>query len=211
MEKDLRNPSETIDSYWIYAENEKNNYTVKRANSGKWLIFEHKSKIDEIWSLIRKATTDGILGNSSKTSTNKSNKNASNADYCVICVFTANYNNHADVKRIEQNIRSLKITNKLIYKLDKDVGKYKNQGHQNLDQEYSYSNEYYLTLESISNGKGKENIQFIGLNSLNKKEFKFFKLNLTTKEYLLEKRELHRLGFNIHYDSDTDHSFTFSE
>jgi len=33
---------------------------------GKWLIFVHKSTIDEVWAKIAKATVEGKLGTASK-------------------------------------------------------------------------------------------------------------------------------------------------
>ena len=73
MTDDKRIPTTTFDSYWIFALN--SSYTFSKPKeerlSGKWLIFEHMSSIDQTWNLIQDATLKGELGPSSKVSTAK--------------------------------------------------------------------------------------------------------------------------------------------
>lgn len=135
-----RLPSKTTDSYWIFALNEKYKFKKEKSEraSGKWLIFEYIDKVDDLWETIKKATEEGLLGPSSKSSTAKINPNAKDNETLVICVFTEDFNDKEDVKRIEQNLRNLGIQNTFIYKLDKDVGKYSKDGFTNLDQLVSH-------------------------------------------------------------------------
>ena len=44
--------------------------------------------------------------------------------------FTEDFHYVKDVERVKDAIRSLGIENKLVYKLDKDVGKYAKSGYQ---------------------------------------------------------------------------------
>ena len=61
-------PSKEKDIYWITAEREKGDYPMPNKNSGKWLVFEHINKIDEVWEKIKFATEEGLLGYASKVS-----------------------------------------------------------------------------------------------------------------------------------------------
>lgn len=133
-------PSQTTDRYWIFAINEKHIFKKEKSEraSGKWLIFEHVDKIDNLWTIIKQATESGLLGPSSKSSTAIINLNAQDVDIKVICVFTEDFNDKNDVERVEKNLRTIGVQNKLIYKLDKDVGKYVKDGHKNLDQLVSH-------------------------------------------------------------------------
>jgi len=209
MERDNRNPSEVVDSYWIVALNEKNNYEIQRGDSGKWLIFEHISQIDKLWVKIREATINGLLGGSSKTSTAKPNPNASDK---VICVYTADFSDKEDIERIENNIRKIGIENKLIYKLDKDVGKYQNQGHKNLSQKIGYATKYYETLEWLNRNKENKYISFQGLNRKGKKRFQFQRLDIDKEEFEIKKLTFNRIGFFIEKQSEIQgEAFFFSE
>ena len=82
-------------------------------------------------------------------STSKENKNAKDENSRVICVFTENYDDKEDVQRIEKKLRELGIINKLLYKLDSNVGKYEKDGHKNLIEEVSYSIIYEEELKRI--------------------------------------------------------------
>lgn len=137
--KTTGNPSTTIDYYWIYAirEVEVDNYP-KSINPGKWLIFEDISAIDELWSKIKKATKDGKLGPSSKVATAKPNPNATNSNIKVICVYTSDWTDKADVMKIREELRKLGIEKKIPYKSDEDTiaGKYSVTGSKNISKYY---------------------------------------------------------------------------
>lgn len=130
MENPIEAPSEISDRFWLVTIDL--NYIFKKDKndrlSGKWLIFDSIEIIDDYWDKISKATKEGLLGPSCKVSTAKENSNAEDNTTRVICVFTEDYNDKEDLNRIIKVIRHLGIENKLIYKLDSDVGKYKHKG-----------------------------------------------------------------------------------
>jgi len=131
MQYDTRIPSKTHDRYWLVSINDSYAFSKPKElrRSGKWLIFDEPLVIDYYWKLIMDALKNGKLGHSAKVSTAKVNPNAVNNSKRVICVFTENFDDKGDVERIEQELRRLGIENRLIYKLDKDVGKYVHLNH----------------------------------------------------------------------------------
>ena len=85
---DLRKPTETHDAHWIW-QDPPPSIRDKGETLGKWLVFKHKSRIDETWEKIRKVVESGELGaTGAKTSTMKYNPNATSPDTKVICVYT---------------------------------------------------------------------------------------------------------------------------
>lgn len=212
MERDNRNPSEVDDVYWILAFNEKNNYKIQRGNSGKWLIFEHVSEIDNLWVKVREATMNGKLGGSSKTSTAKPNPNAFDNDFKVICVYTADFLNEEDVQRIEKELRKIGVENKLIYKLDRDVGKYQKKGDKNLSQKISYSKKYYDTLKWLNDNTENKYIRFLNVSQRGKKRFRFQRLDMDKETYEAKKIIFSRIGFFIEKQHEIKgEEFCFSE
>ncbi len=212
MDRDDRIPTEVSDVFWVLAFNEKANYHVKRGNSGKWLIFEHVSEIDAMWIKVREATRLGKLGGSSKTSTIKPNPNASDLNYKVICVYTSDFDDKADLKRIEENIRSLGIENKLIYKLDKDAGRYQNQGHKNLSQAISYCENYFVVQKWLQAHEVGKYIVLRGLNRAGKKRYRFRRVDLSPQEFERRKYRFRKLGFHIEMHSEIlGEEFYFTE
>ena len=212
MKRDFRNPSEVFDAHWIYMYSDINNYEIQKGDSGKWLIFEHVSKIDELWAKVREATINGQFGECSKVSTAKPNRNASDSNFKVICIYTADFSNKEDVERIEKSIRGLGIENKLIYKLDKDAGKYHNQGHRKLSQQISYSKKYYDTLTWLNENNNNKYINFQGENRRGKKRFRFQRLDIPKEEFELKKQTFNRIGFYIENQKEiNEEDFFFSE
>ncbi len=130
----MKTPSQTHDRYWLFAVNDSYVFKKPRAerDSGKWLLFDSISAIDSYWLRIGKAVQEGRLGPSAKVSTAKDNPNAKNPLTRVICIFTEDFNDREDVRRVERELRALGIKNRLVYKLDKDVGRYSHQGVKDL-------------------------------------------------------------------------------
>ncbi len=135
----MRIPSQISDRYWLFELNEAYRFKKPREEraSGKWLIFDHAERIDALWEVISTAIKNGQLGPSAKVATAKPNPNAKDNATRVICVFTEDYNDREDVHRVEQELRALGVKNRLVYKLDRDVGKYENRGDTNLIKEVS--------------------------------------------------------------------------
>jgi len=130
-------PSEVTEVYWIYAIR-KGDYPKPTTRSGKWLIFIDKKDVDEVWAKIKKATEAGKFGDSSKVATAKPNSNATNPDTKVMCVYTYDWNDENDVRRVREELRKLGITNKLPYKADEDTlaGKYRIMGNKKISKYY---------------------------------------------------------------------------
>jgi hypothetical protein len=91
-----------------------------------------------VWAKIKHATADGRLGDSAKAATAKPNPNASNPALKVICVYTYDWTDTADVGRIRQELRELGIVSKIPYKADHDtlVGRYAKRGHKRISKYY---------------------------------------------------------------------------
>jgi len=150
---ECQNPSEATDWYWIFASRKKGEYprsddwvfalggTGRRPEctprGGKWLIFVNVKDVDEVWAKIKKATEEGRLGAETKVSTVK--PKPTDIGYKkgehVICVYTYDWNDEKDVRRIREELRKLGITNKIPYKADED-GRYAARGHKRISKYY---------------------------------------------------------------------------
>jgi len=131
-------PSEVTEAYWIYAISKKGEYPKPTARSGKWLIFIDKKDVDDVWTKTKKATEEGKLGGSSKVATAKLNPLATDPNKKVICVYTYDWADEKDVKRVREELRKLGIMEKIPYKSDEDTlaGKYRITGHKNISKYY---------------------------------------------------------------------------
>ena len=101
-------------------------------------IFVDPENVDEVWAKIKKAVEEGKLGDSAKVSTAKPNPLAGKSRAHVICVYTYDWTDENDVKRIREELRKLGITNKIPYKADEDTlkGKYRITGHRRISKYY---------------------------------------------------------------------------
>lgn len=133
-----RFPSKITDDYWLYAWRKKGRYHKPTVRSGKWLIFVNVKEVDEVWKKIKKATEEGKLGSDAKVSTAKPNPYSIDPNMSVICVYTYDWKDEKDVKRIREELRKLGITNKISYKTDEDSlnGKYVVTGHTRISKYY---------------------------------------------------------------------------
>lgn len=101
-------------------------------------MFVDVDDVDEVWDKIRMAVEGGRLGSSAKVATAKPNPLNPNPRKRVICVYTYDWTDRADVMRIREELRKLGITNKIPYKADIDTleGKYTVTGHQRISKYY---------------------------------------------------------------------------
>ena len=113
-------PSEVTDVYWIYAERKKGDYPAPTPRSGKWLIFLDNRDVDEAWAKIKKAAEDGKLGGGARVATSKPSPLGKPSKRCI-CVYTYDWTDKEDVKRVREELRKLSITNKIPYKSDEDT------------------------------------------------------------------------------------------
>lgn len=131
-------PSEVTEVYWIYAIRKKGQYPKSTPRSGKWLIFVDPKNVDEVWLKIKKAVEEGKLGSSAKVATAKPSPLAGKSNAKVICVYTYDWTDEKDVKRIREELRKLGVTNRIPYKADEDTlsGKYRITGHKRISKYY---------------------------------------------------------------------------
>lgn len=133
--------------YWLTAGRIMGKYPNRTTRTGKWLIFCDKGHIDVVWDKVKQATQEGSLGNLAKVSTpaEKSSELGYRKGSHVICVYTYDYEDIADVRRIMcellkidiiEGLRKVGIIDELRYKTDEDtlLGKYKATGHKNISK-----------------------------------------------------------------------------
>lgn len=137
MRQDAK-PSEVTDVYWIYTIRKKGKYPNSTPRSGKWLIFVNIKNVDEVWAKIKDATEDGKLGDSAKVATAKPNTLATDPNEKVICVYSYDWTDEEDVRRIREELRKRGITDKIPYKANEDTlsGKYRKTGHRRISKYY---------------------------------------------------------------------------
>ncbi len=131
-------PSEATEVYYLYADRKQGHYRESTPRSGKWLIFIPEEAVDEVWARIGEATEQGKLGGSAKVATARPNPLALDPKKRVICVYTYDWTDEADVRRIREELRKLGITQQIPYKTDEDTlkGKYRKKGHTRISKYY---------------------------------------------------------------------------
>jgi len=80
---------------------------------GKWLICRMESEIDSAWKVVAENTWNGNLGISAKVSTG-----LRKTKMYVICVYTYNFLDLVDVKRVREKLRTFYFNEELCYKPD---------------------------------------------------------------------------------------------
>src|SRR3989339_1469745 len=123
-------PTKNIRDCWIYAERKVGDYPEHTARGGKWLVFVGNHNVDRAWLKIRKAVEEGKLGGTAKVATARVNLDFPGSKTKVICVYTYDWRDERDVKRVREELRKLGITRKIAYKSDDDTdrGKYRTTG-----------------------------------------------------------------------------------
>src|SRR5215469_15091336 len=104
---------------WLYAFRETGMYPEGTEWNGKWLVFLPPEAIDAMWERIRDAVREGKLGESAKVATHPGRWKEEVRQ--VICVYTYDYTDVADVRRIRQVLRELGVTRRIPYKADEDT------------------------------------------------------------------------------------------
>ncbi len=131
-------PTEVTEVFWLYAVRQLGRYPSATDQSGKWLVFVHFSKVDKMWAKIKEATEQGKLGGSSKVATAIPHADATEPDKKVICVYTYDWTDEEDARRVREELRQLGVTWKTAYKADVDTlsGKYRVTGHTRISKYY---------------------------------------------------------------------------
>jgi hypothetical protein len=110
---DSRKPSEVSDVYWLVARRRAGDYPEHTERRGKWLLFVPVAEIDQVWEKIRVATEHGRLGGWAKVATAMPSSLAKNPLRRVICVYTYDSTDEADVRRVRAELRALGFTAKI--------------------------------------------------------------------------------------------------
>lgn len=112
-----RLPSRNTDTNWVYA----NAPDMSRARgyTGKWLVYVPATEIDGWWKALAAATRRGELGWRAKAETARPHSRARDPRYKLICVFTRDWRNEEDVRRVLARLRELGVTSRLSYKTDR--------------------------------------------------------------------------------------------
>lgn len=120
--RDLRAPSTVVDGLWIWAENHVCIPVEGRDDAGgKWLVFAPVNEVDEWWRVVRRATEDGRLGEMAKVATAASSPLTRSPHERVICVYTYDADDLADVACVLQELRRLGFRRRLSYKSGADT------------------------------------------------------------------------------------------
>jgi hypothetical protein len=129
-------PSQVTSAYWLTARRRKGKYPAHSKRGGKWLIFVPSEEVDEVWARVKSATENGLLGERAKVATAKPNPNAKNPSTRVICIYTYDSADEADVRRIREELPKLGFTGRIPYKTNGDTfaGKYASRGHRHISK-----------------------------------------------------------------------------
>jgi len=95
-----------------------NTATKHGLTSGKWMLFPMSDDLPLVWRLVAEATAAGKLGPCSKVGTWEPDHVTKPT---VICIYTKDFSDLADVKRVLTNLNELNIVNKAMrinYKCD---------------------------------------------------------------------------------------------
>lgn len=133
-----RQPTKEKREYWLFAERKVGSYPEHTDRGGKWLIFVPSDAVDEVWQNVKRAVEEGKLGGTAKVSTAKPNPNSTDLSSHVICVYTYDASDEADVRQIRSSLRDLDITSKIPYKTDDATfqDKYRKSGDKRISLYY---------------------------------------------------------------------------
>ncbi len=110
-------PSRDTINPWVYARGTGQGcHEDGQTYVGKWLVFVAPANVDRVWAAIQGATEVDRLGIAAKVSTRC--QTGYESDHHVICVYTRDFRDKADVARVLDGLRSLGIEGRLFYKTD---------------------------------------------------------------------------------------------
>ena len=115
LRRDASRPSTTTNSHWIYSEHRQP--IPATPHVGKWLIFQSPDDVDNAWTSIEAAMKIRILGFDAKVSTAFDVRDG----FHVICVYTRDWRDEADVMRVRRGLEKIGFTDTLYYKRDEDT------------------------------------------------------------------------------------------
>src|SRR5690348_16292228 len=107
-------PSQKTEYAWLQCNvDEDEEGTMEEMNVGKWMNFcKSLTEADELWPLLKKALYGHELGSAMKTATEPSRNGI------LICLYTDDWYDIADLRRVLQTMRKLGRQEKILYKAD---------------------------------------------------------------------------------------------
>ena len=109
-------PTQVTSEYWVLADGP-GAAEADLERCGKWLVFVLPDQVDSWWARIREATEQGRLGIQAKAATALDNPLATSRGR-LICVYTRDWQDHDDVRRVLGALRDMGICWRLSYKTD---------------------------------------------------------------------------------------------
>ncbi len=83
--------------------------------TGKWLLFREPPAADKLWPTLKESMQQGLLGHSMKAATRPSSNGI------VICIYTEQWTDVDDIRRVLKPLRSLGAQEKIYYKGDEQT------------------------------------------------------------------------------------------
>ena len=114
-------PATCTHTQWLWADNHHDHPDTERLWSGKWLWFPPICLLDTSWDTIRTATRDGLLGHRSKAATLINTRRGSDDSRRPICVYTNDWRDLDNVRKVLNALRDLGIVDVLLYKTNADT------------------------------------------------------------------------------------------
>ena len=108
---DTRDPMTVTDTHWLWADG---GWEGDEESGGKWLLFIPPETVAEVWTRVRDATVAGKLGVGAKVATRRQGTPRA----IVICVYTRDCRDLADVTRVLGALRAMGFGGRLNYKED---------------------------------------------------------------------------------------------
>jgi hypothetical protein len=85
------------------------------------MLFPYVEKVDGVWDLIAGDVEGGNLGPSAKVATARPNPHSRNPKVRLICVYTSDWRDKDDVRRVLRRLRAIGFQERLSYKTDDDT------------------------------------------------------------------------------------------
>lgn len=125
-------PSQETEDYWIWASAPHPCSGADNAEKvGKWLVFVPIAHVDAAWARIKEAIEQGRLGGMAKVATAKKSPLERNPAERVICVYTDDWTDEYEVRRVHAELYDLGFTQLMSYKTDEATraGIYQHTSH----------------------------------------------------------------------------------
>ena len=79
--------------------------------TGKWMLFPSADDVDRMWTLVARGTWEGTWGISAKVATAPDTESAKDKESRLICVYTYDFADRDDVKRVLLGLKKLGLLN----------------------------------------------------------------------------------------------------